>query len=110
MIDRALNALAPKLEVGQEALYDALRSRDLSRAARIIERVARGNGGRANSGGAPGRAFGGAVQREKEVRSGQRGARGAVMELTVCTSGAYILVVHLGRYDTLSCAGLARLP
>lgn len=36
------NALAPRLEVGQEALYDALRTRDAKRATRIIKRVASG--------------------------------------------------------------------
>lgn len=36
------NALAPRLEVGQEALYDALRTRDTKRATRIIKRVASG--------------------------------------------------------------------
>lgn len=33
------SALAPKVEVGQEALYDALRARDETRALRIIKRV-----------------------------------------------------------------------
>lgn len=36
------NVLAPRLEVGQEALYDALRTLDTKRAARIIKRVASG--------------------------------------------------------------------
>ncbi|CBN78313.1 conserved unknown protein [Ectocarpus siliculosus] len=35
------NVLAPKLEVGQEALFDALRARDSKRATRIIKRVSR---------------------------------------------------------------------
>lgn len=63
MMDYALNALAPKLEVGQEALYDALRSRDSKRAARIIERVA--NNHRAQS--RTGATAAGTLQREKEV-------------------------------------------
>lgn len=46
------SALAPKVEVGQEALYDALRARDETRALRIIKRVSRdardGAGARGN--------------------------------------------------------------
>lgn len=43
-----LDALAPKLEVGQQALYDALKTRDASRAKRIIKRVAGSRGGGGN--------------------------------------------------------------
>lgn len=40
-MDSIANALAPKLEVGQEALNDALRARDVKRATRIVKRVSR---------------------------------------------------------------------
>lgn len=63
------NALAPKLEVGQEALYDALRSRDTKRATRIIKRVARGHqreGGGATAVGSNGRL----VQEVRRTRVG----------------------------------------
>lgn len=47
------SALAPKVEVGQEALYDALRARDETRALRIIKRVSNaardGAGARGNA-------------------------------------------------------------
>ncbi|CAM9130053.1 unnamed protein product [Scytosiphon promiscuus] len=45
------NVLAPKLEVGQEALYDALRARDTRRATRIIKRVSSREGGTRRGGG-----------------------------------------------------------
>ncbi|CAM9251989.1 unnamed protein product, partial [Hapterophycus canaliculatus] len=48
------NVLAPKLEVGQEALYDALRARDTRRATRIIKRVSSKDGSSRRSGGAGG--------------------------------------------------------
>lgn len=65
------SVLAPKLEVGQEALYDALRARDSMRATRIVKRVARdvlarregaGRGGSVRSGSGSG------VRRQHEVR------------------------------------------
>eukprot|EP00903_Cladosiphon_okamuranus_P008628 g8274.t1 len=40
MMDSIASVLAPKLEVGQAALYDALRARDAKRATRIVKRVA----------------------------------------------------------------------
>lgn len=49
-----VNTLAPRLEVGQEALYDALRSRDSKRATRIIKRIAQGEQGGAGSRGGAG--------------------------------------------------------
>lgn len=57
------NALAPRLEVGQEALHDALRSRDSRRAVRIIEKVASNNNLGRRRGSS--RAF--AYQRDEEV-------------------------------------------
>lgn len=63
------NVLAPKLEIGQEALYDALRARDVKRATRIIKRVARGHGDGREAGG---HATGGNVRRVQEVRGVER--------------------------------------
>lgn len=58
------SVLAPKLEVGQEALYDALRARDTRRATRIVKRVAAANARReAGHGGS-----GGGERVQREVR------------------------------------------
>ena len=70
------DALAPKLQVGQEALYDSLRARDGKRAVKIIKRVA------------------------KAQRSG-RGARGTttdsngrkVPEVQQCPMGRYVVLL-----------------
>lgn len=76
MMDYALNALAPKLEVGQEALFDALRCQDSKRATRIIQRVAsrteRGEAHRSRSAGH-------VADREREVyRVLVGGGRGSI--------------------------------
>lgn len=39
-MDSIASVLAPKVEVGQFALFDALRARDVKRATRIVKRVA----------------------------------------------------------------------
>lgn len=39
------SVLAPKLEVGREALLDAIKARDTKRATRIVKRVGGGGAG-----------------------------------------------------------------
>lgn len=72
------NALAPRLEVGQEALHDALRSRDSRRAVRIIEKVASNNLGRRRGSF---RAI--ADQRDEEVRGYLLTHRGATLMIAI---------------------------
>lgn len=65
MMDSIANVLAPKLEVGQVALHDALRARDAKRATRIVKRVA-SDAGRGSASGAVSRRN--TEQRVQEVR------------------------------------------
>lgn len=67
MMDSIANVLAPKLEVGQYALYDALRAKDSKRATRIVKRVASEASAGRGSGGVSRR---NAEQRVQEVRNG----------------------------------------
>ncbi|CAN0048572.1 unnamed protein product, partial [Ectocarpus fasciculatus] len=69
------NVLAPKLEVGQEALFDALRARDTKRATRIIKRVSKESQARAAGRGGGGSTAGQRVAEADLNATDRRGLR-----------------------------------
>lgn len=73
MMDSIASVLAPKLEVGQEALRDALRARDAKRATRIVKRVASAASAGRGSGAVSHR---NTEQRAQEVRTESHAERG----------------------------------
>lgn len=68
-MDSIASVLAPKLEVGQVALYDALRARDAKRATKIVKRVA-SEAARQLGSGAVSASRRSTEQRAQEVRTG----------------------------------------